>query len=146
MATGDSPRTKRRERSHRHGEKRTSHTRSRRPATESGSSQSGSQTLSANALSKLNQLNQQRPYREEEITPKKTRRRGQESIDEVIVIENRRRHKRKKRRVVSGALLEEGDGQTLRGLRGGERYNEKDNYDEGARRKKLCEIFGGNPK
>lgn len=132
----ESPRRKPRERRH-HDERRTQHTRSPRKAKiESSSSQSGSQTLSANALAKLDQLNQER-VREQEVTPKKTRRRRQETDEEILVIEKRRKHKRKKRRVVSGALLEEGDGPALRGLRGGDRYHEKDNYDDG-RRRKLC--------
>lgn len=65
-------------------------------------------------------------------------------MDEKIVVEqSRRQHKRKKRRVVSGALLEEGDGQKLRGLRGGARYDkyEKDIYEDeqsGGKKKKLC--------
>ena len=58
--------------------------------------------------------------------------------DERFVVEKRKAHKRKKRRVVSGAMLEEGDGPALRGLRGGERYNEKHEYNGGRRKKKLC--------
>lgn len=65
-------------------------------------------------------------------------------VDEKIVVErSRRQHKRKKRRVVSGALLEEGNGRTLRGIRGGDRY-EKDEYDEegsGNRKKKICMFY-----
>ena len=65
-------------------------------------------------------------------------------VDEKIVVErSRRQHKRKKRRVVSGALLEEGNGRTLRGIRGGDRY-EKDEYDEGGsgnRKKKICMFY-----
>jgi hypothetical protein len=65
-------------------------------------------------------------------------------VNEKIVIEQgRRQHKRKKRRVVSGSLLEEGDGPKLRGLRGGARYEkyEKDEYDDdggGNKKKRLC--------
>jgi glucan 1,3-beta-glucosidase len=56
------------------------------------------------------------------------------------VVENRRQQRKKKRRVVSGAMLEEGNGEKLRGLRGGGRYNEKDEYDDGrSRKKKICE-------
>lgn len=59
-------------------------------------------------------------------------------MDEKIVVErSRKQHKRKKRRVVSGALLEEGRSEKLRGLRGGARY-EKDYDDGGGRRKKFC--------
>jgi glucan 1,3-beta-glucosidase len=104
------------------------------------SSISNSQALSADALAKLDRLNQ----RPAEITPKKTRRKTQrEVIDEKVVVEQRRRqHKRKKRRVVSGALLEEGDGPRLKGLRGGDRYDryEKEVYRDDSRksRKKIC--------
>jgi glucan 1,3-beta-glucosidase len=59
-------------------------------------------------------------------------------VDEKIVVErSRKQHKRKKRRVVSGALLEEGDGEKLRGLRGGARY-EKEYRKEESRKKKIC--------
>lgn len=59
-------------------------------------------------------------------------------VDEKIVVErSRKQHKRKKRRVVSGALLEEGHGEKLRGLRGGARSEEQ--YQEGgSRKKKFC--------
>ena len=64
-------------------------------------------------------------------------------MEEKIVYERSRRdHKRKKRRVVSGALLEEGKSQKLRGLRGG--YRSEDGTDAGGTKKKrLCksEIF-----
>lgn len=64
-------------------------------------------------------------------------------VEERVVVEkNRKHHKRKKRRVVSGALLEEGDGQRLRGIRGGDRYDryEKEEYraEGGKGKKKLC--------
>jgi len=59
-------------------------------------------------------------------------------VDEKIVVErSRKQHKRKKRRVVSGALLEEGSGEKLRGLRGGDRY-EKEYSNGGSRKKKFC--------
>jgi glucan 1,3-beta-glucosidase len=89
--------------------------------------------LSADALAKLNQLNQH-DIRSAEVTPKKERRqRPREVVDERVVVEkSRKSHKRKKRRVVSGELLEEGEGARVRGLRGGvdrrERLREED-YD-----------------
>jgi hypothetical protein len=136
MAPRESERPQHRERSHHHAKRK-----SRKSRYESASSQSGSQLLSADALSKFNQLNQQ-SARSAEVTPKKTRRkRHREIIDEKIVVEKRRDHKRSKRRVVSGALLEEGDSSRLKGLRGGERY-EKDyvEEDDGRKRKRLCRL------
>jgi glucan 1,3-beta-glucosidase len=136
MAPRESPRPRPRERSHHHEKKRASrsHAKSRH---ESSSSQSGSQLLSANALARLDQLNHQQSVRAEEVAPKKTRRkRHREIVDEKLTVEkSQRRHKRKKRRVVSGALLEEGDGYRLRELRGGDKYEE---YDDGKRKKRLC--------
>jgi glucan 1,3-beta-glucosidase len=57
-----------------------------------------------------------------------------------VVEKSRRQHKRKKRRVVSGALLEEGDSRRLKGLRGGEKYEEYkyEEYENGKRKKRLC--------
>jgi glucan 1,3-beta-glucosidase len=136
MATKESPRKKPRERSHHHEKKRASrsHAKARH---ESSSSQSGSQLLSANAIAQLNRLNQQQPGRAVEVTPqKKRRKRHREVVDEKLVIEkSRRHHKRKKRRVVSGALLEEGDSYRLKGLRGGEKYED---FDDSRRKKRLC--------
>lgn len=83
---------------------------------------------------------------------KRSRRQEYQYADEVIVVEtSRKQHKKKKRRVVSGALLEEGDGKQLkslqsgyferkRGLRGGD-YDEKHDYEEKPKgKKKLCEL------
>ncbi|KUJ23009.1 glycoside hydrolase [Mollisia scopiformis] len=116
------------ERSHHHERKR----RTRKPRHQTSSSQSGSQLLSADALAHLDRLNHHRPVQTEEITPKKTRRkRPREFEDErvVVVEKSRREHKRKSRRAVSGVLLEEGDGRTLRGMRGGDRRDKYDRYD-----------------
>ncbi len=139
MAPNESPRPRPRERNHHHERRRASrnHAKSRH---ESSSSQSGSQLLSANALAKLNQLNQQQSVRPEEVTPTKTRRkRHREIVDEKLVVDrSRRQHKRKRRRVVSGALLEEGDSYRLKGFRGGEKYEE---YGDGKRKKRLCRPF-----
>lgn len=143
MAANDSPRRHRErdgERRHHHERRKASrsHAKSRH---ETSSSQSGSQLLSANALAKLNQLNQQ-PARAEEVTPqKKRRRRHREIVDEKLVVEkSRRQHKRKKRRVVSGALLEEGDSRGVKGLRGGNKYEDYkyEEYDNSRRKKRLC--------
>ena len=91
-------------------------------------------------MSKLDRLNQQAASRE--VTPKKISNKGQrEVLDEKIVVErSRKQHKRKKRRVVSGALLEEGDSKRLRGIRGGDRYDDR---EEEARfkKKRLCRLL-----
>jgi glucan 1,3-beta-glucosidase len=142
MAPNESPR-RHRERSHHH-EKRRANRRHAKSRHESSSSQSGSQLLSANALAQLNQLNQL-PPRAEELTPqKKRRKRHREVVDENFVVEkSRRQHKRNKRRVVSGALLEEGDSRRLKGLRGGNKYDEYkyEEYDNGKAKKRLCRDF-----
>lgn len=70
--------------------------------------------------------------------PKARQKRHRELPDERYVVEKRKAHKRKKRRVVSGAMLEEGDGPELRGMRGGDRYDEKHEHDDGRRKKKIC--------
>ena len=145
MAPRESPRPrKHRERTHHHAKRRTHSQSPQKPRHESSYSQSGSQLLSADALAKLNQLNQL-PPRAQEVTPKKTRRkRDREVIAEKIVVEKRRSHKRRKRRVVSGALLEEGDSQRLRGLRGGEKNEEE--YYVGERKKRLCKLYSKSDK
>jgi glucan 1,3-beta-glucosidase len=157
MAPRESERSRNRERSHNH-EKR----RARKSRYETSSSQSGSQLLSADALAKLDQLNRHEP-RSTEVTPKKTskkrhrddrvlderpvvektrRKRDREIIDEKAVdYRSRRDHKRKRRREVSGVLLEEGDGQRLRGIRGGDRYDsyeKEEEYNGSTRKKKIC--------
>lgn len=143
MAPRESPRPRPRERTHRHGKRGSYGQSPRKHRSKAVSSESSSQALSADALAKLDRLNQY-PARSEEITPKKTRRkRHRDIVEEKVEIEQpRRQHKRKKRRVVSGALLEEGDGKKLRGLRGGATYDgyEKADYefDTGKRKKRLC--------
>jgi glucan 1,3-beta-glucosidase len=140
MAPGESPRRKPRERTHHYGQKKSQAQSPRKARAHPPSSSSGSQALSADSLARLNLLNQHEAARAaKEVTPKKTRRkRHREVPDEKFVVEKRRQHKRKKRRVVSGAMLEEGDGPRLRGLRGGARYDEKGEYDSGKRKKRLC--------
>ncbi|TVY53773.1 putative glucan 1,3-beta-glucosidase D [Lachnellula cervina] len=143
MAPRESPRPRPRERHRHHNDKRRSQGGTpRRSRHEATSSQSDSQALSADSLAKLNQLNQRERTQPQEVTPKKTRRkREREVVDEKIVVErSRKQHKRKKRRVVSGALLEEGHGEKLRGLRGGARSEEQ--YQEGGSRKKKFWIIG----
>jgi len=108
------------------------------------SSESSSQGLSANSLAKLNSLNE-RASRDPELRPKKTRRtRPRELVNEkayVRVEEKRRSHQKRRRRDVSGALLEEGDGRRLRGLRGlrgGDDYEEQ-NEGMSKKKKRVCE-------
>jgi len=149
MAPGES---KKRSRDHQtHGAKRKSHGQSpRKPqaaviAPASASSSSGSQALSANSLARLNLINQHersRAARDDVQIPKTRKKRHRELPDERFVVEKRKAHKRKKRRVVSGAMMEEGNGPELRGIRGGDRYDEKHGYEDngGGRKKKLCEF------
>ncbi|KAL2070005.1 hypothetical protein VTL71DRAFT_14685 [Oculimacula yallundae] len=147
-APRDSPRRTResreaRELRHQHERKRAA----RRSRYEESSSGVSSQTLSVNALAKLDQLNRKEGTRPAEVTPTKPRRKRQHRpvVEEDIVVEKRRQHRRKKRRVVSGALLEEGDGSRLRGIRGGDRYHEKDEYnsEEGGGKKKRLWLWIG---
>lgn len=92
--------------------------------------------------------------RERDRERRRTRRQEYEYADEVIIVEQPRKQHGAKRRIVSGALLEEGEGKTLKGLkssrggdyekrrlRGGD-YDEKREYDEKPRggKKKLCEL------
>ena len=139
MAPRESPRLRPRERAHHHD--RRSHGQSPRKSRDHAtSSDSSSQDLSADSLAKLDQLNQYTAR--QEVTPKKERRkRHREVIDEKIVVErSRRQDKRRKRRVVSGALLEEGDGQRLTGRRGGIRNEKEYEYNDGNRKKRLCTL------
>ena len=145
MAPRESPRPKPRERTHHDRDRRKSHAQSpRKPRGHATTSEATSHSLSADALSKLDRLNQQTASRD--VTPKKAKRnRQREVIDEKIVVErSRRQHKRKKRRVVSGALLEEGDSGRLRGLRGGHRHED---YADDARfkKKRLCRLHANGP-
>jgi glucan 1,3-beta-glucosidase len=147
MPPPDSPRRKPRERHHHHHHhhrhRRPSHSTSpRKSRGHATSSDSSTQALSAGALAKLNYLNQQSP-REPEITPKKSRQKRERVVsNEKYVAERSMKHeKRKKRRVVSGALLEEAEGEKLRGLRGGaynyyEKVDERDSFFK--RNKRLC--------
>lgn len=137
-----------RERSHHHERKR----RSRKAKHESSSSQSGSQLLSADALAQLDHLNQHRSARAEEVTPKKTRRKRPREFEEKVVVvekarrehrrESKREHQKKSTRIVSGALLEEGDGPRLRGIRGGDRHNryEKESFEEPPNNRRKCKL------
>lgn len=63
----------------------------------------------------------------------------------MVVEKSRREHKRRSRRAVSGVLLEEGNGRTLRGIRGGDRdrYDryEKDSYEELPKSKRKCRLL-----
>ena len=145
MPPPDSPRRKPRERGHHHHHhhhRRSSHSGSpRKSRAHATSSDSSTQALSASALAKLNYQNQH-PPRGPEVTPKKSRQKRERVVsDERYIVERtRKQHKPKKRRVVSGALLEEADGEKLRGLRGGTYYYEKDRKEDSLlkRRKRLC--------
>ena len=111
----------------------------RRPRADASTSEATAHSLSVDALSKLDRLNQQAASRE--VTPKNAKRQRQREItDEKIVVErSRRQHKRKRRRVVSGALLEEGDSGRLNGLRGGNGYD-KSAEEVRLKKKRLCRM------
>ncbi|RDW72130.1 hypothetical protein BP5796_08164 [Coleophoma crateriformis] len=153
MAPRESARSKPRERRHNHDKRRShSHTRrkSRAAAAATGtSSESSSQALSADSLAKLNQLNYQQSVRPQETTPKKPRRKRERRIvydEEIEVHRPRKSEKRSKRRVVSGALLEEGSGEKVRGLRGGDKSSYDDEYleqEKGGGKKKRLWIWIG---
>ncbi len=140
MAPRESERPRHRERGHHHDRRRSSGQSPRKPRVHAASSATSSQPLSADTLARLNQLNQNAAR--QEATPKKARRkRHREVIDEQIVVEkSKRQHKRKKRRVVSGALLEEGDSRGVKGLRGGNKYEDYkyEEYDNSRRKKRFC--------
>ena len=115
--------------------------RRRRSRVPPASETSESQALSADSLARLNLINQhEASIRRTREAERAKRKRRVEVPDETFVVEKRRQYKKKKRRVVSGAMLEEGDGNRLRGIRGGRGdYDEKHELkgDEG-RRKKIC--------
>ncbi|KAG9239104.1 beta-glucosidase 6 [Amylocarpus encephaloides] len=146
MAPQESPRRKHRDRDrdceqHRERRRRNSDI-PKRSRHQPVSSESSSQALSADSLAKLNLINQQERTGAQEVTPKKTRRKRQpEIVNEKVVVErSRRQHKRKKRRVVSGALLEEGKSQKLKGLRGG--YVSDGGSDNARKKKRLWLLIG----
>ncbi|KAI9743056.1 MAG: hypothetical protein M1818_003351 [Claussenomyces sp. TS43310] len=163
MSARESPRPRRRER---HGDrerrKRRSHNPNRR-TSRAPSSEPTSQTLSADSLARLNQLNEKaartpearhhrprpewpREVLDESIVVEK-RRRYHEVPEETITPEKRRRHRKRRRRVVSGSLLEEGESKRLKGLRGGAGYDDPyqgryEDEDVRKRRKKIYVAIG----
>lgn len=139
MAPRESPRPRPRDRAHHDSRRSHADKPKRKSRGDTPSSHTSSQALSADSLAKLNLLNQ-RTSREQEIRTKRTRRkREHEYINEKpVVVERERRHRKERsRRVVSGALLEEGNGRRLRSIRGGgDRYERAD--DNGKRKKRIC--------
>jgi glucan 1,3-beta-glucosidase len=83
-------------------------------------------------------LNERSSRDQEARTTRTRRKREHEFINEKpLVVERERRHRKERsRRVVSGALLEEGDGRRLRSIRGGDRYEKEE--DVGKRKKRIC--------
>lgn len=158
-------------RNHRHKKRRSQGHGTRRPATDSGESREErrSQTLSADALARLNEDNtrrhkkrresnaerprdaERRRARREEYrdAPKEKPKKVKREEDRDLPYEKpRKEHKSKKRRVVSGAVMEEG---RSRGhLRGGgwsssghsieKEYLMDDPPKPVKKRKKLCEL------
>jgi glucan 1,3-beta-glucosidase len=138
MAPRESPRPKPRDRVHHDSRRPRSDNPHRRSRGNTPSSNTSSQALSADSLAKLNLLNE-RTSREQEIRTKRTRRkRDHEFVNEkpVVVERERRYRKERSRRVVSGALLEEGNGRQLRSIRGGDRYESE--ADSSKRKKRIC--------
>jgi glucan 1,3-beta-glucosidase len=140
MAPREPPRRKPRERSTNEEERRPrNHNPNRIPRAEAPSSRTSSQALSADSLAKLNLLNE-KASREQTLRAKRTRTRPRDVIDEKSLISERprREHKRRRRRrVVSGALLEDGEGKRLQGIRGGEPYDEEGMSKQ---KKRICKL------
>jgi glucan 1,3-beta-glucosidase len=145
MAPRESPRPRPREKAHQDSRRPRGDNPHRHSRENTPSSATSSQALSADSLAKLNLLNA-RTSREQEVRTKRTRRkREHEFVNEkpVVVERERRYRKERSRRVVSGALLEEGDGRRLRGIRGGDRYEKggeryEKEEDVGKRKKRIC--------
>ncbi len=138
MAARESPRPRPRDRAHHDSRRPRTDNPNRRSRGATPSSQTSSQTLSVDSLAKLNLLNE-RTSREQEVRTKRTRRRREHEFinEKPLVVERERRHRRERnRRVVSGALLEEGNGRRLRSIRGGDRY--ETGADVGKRKKRIC--------
>ena len=121
--------------------------RNRRSRAPPASDTSGSLALSADSLARLNLINQHEASRTRTRDPERAKRKKKVEVpDERFVVDKRRQQKKKKRRVVSGAMLEEGDGERLRGIRGGRgNYDEKREYTQdgggGKKKKKICMII-----
>ncbi|KFY67883.1 hypothetical protein V497_00168 [Pseudogymnoascus sp. VKM F-4516 (FW-969)] len=137
---------RRRERARRKSRNPDRDSRESRSREEPPSSQSSSQPLSADSLAKLNQLNKKEKTRKpEKKRPERPRKKRQrEAFNEkyeAIGVDKPRRDKKKKRRVVSGALLEEGDGNRLSYIRGGG-YDPQVQADAKKRKKRIFIIVG----
>lgn len=138
MAPRESPRPRPRDKAHYDSRRPRGDNPHRRSRTNTPSSATSSQALSADSLAKLNLLNE-RSSRDQEIRTKRTRRKREHEFlnEKPLVVERERRHRKERnRRVVSGALLEEGDGRRLRGIRGGDKYEREE--DVGKRKKRIC--------
>jgi len=137
MAPRESPRPRPRERARHDSRRPRSDNPHRRSRGDTPSSATSSQTLSADSLAKLNLLNE-RSSRDQETRTKRTRRRREREIinEKPVVVERERRYRKERsRRVVSGALLEEGDGRRLQGIKSGDRYEIE---GIGKRKKRIC--------
>lgn len=142
---------RRRERARRKSRNPDRDSRESRSRDEPPSSQSSSQPLSADSLAKLDQLNKKerprkpKPEKKPERPRKKRHREAFNEKYEAIGVDKprdkSRREKKKKRRVVSGALLEEGDGNRLSYIRGGG-YDKQAEADAAKRKKRIWIIVG----
>jgi glucan 1,3-beta-glucosidase len=116
--TRESPRRRPRDRTN--DDKRPrSYNSNKKPRAEALSSHTSSQALSADTLAKLNLLNE-KALRKEELRAKTARIRPRDLIDEKLLATERSikgYKRRRKRRVVSGSLLEEGEGRRLQRIR-----------------------------
>jgi hypothetical protein len=92
---------------------------------------------------KKNRQKREREDYEKSYTEERRERYLEERRERYVEERSRRQHKERKRRVVSGALLEEAQGEKLRGLRGGTYNHEKVDEEEEnflKRRKRLCSL------
>ncbi|OBT48963.1 hypothetical protein VE00_00640 [Pseudogymnoascus sp. WSF 3629] len=141
----DERRRERARRKSRNPDRDSRDSRDSRSREEPPSSQSSSQPLSADSLAKLNQLNKKeksrKPEKKAERPRKKRHREAFNEKYEAIGVDKPRRDKKKKRRVVSGALLEEGDGKRLSYIRGGG-YDKQAAADARKRKKRIWIIVG----
>lgn len=138
MAPRESPRPRPRDRAHHDSRRPRGDNPHRHSRGNTPSSATSSQALSADSLAKLNLLNE-RTSREQEVRRKRTRRKREHEFvnEKPVVVERERKHRKERSgRVVSGALLEEGDGKRLRSIRGGDRYEKEE--DVGKRKKRIC--------
>ncbi|KFY35050.1 hypothetical protein V494_06250 [Pseudogymnoascus sp. VKM F-4513 (FW-928)] len=141
----DERRRERARRKSRNPDRDSRDSRDSRSRDEPPTSQSSSQPLSADSLAKLNNLNKKEKSRKpEKKAPRPKQKRQRAAFNEkyeAIGVDKSRRDKKRKKRVVSGALLEEGDGNRLSYIRGGG-YDKQAEADAAKRKKRIWIIVG----